>query len=200
MLLLLILVIFVAGIVLAVKLNNKAMVEIKKEIDAAMSALIAENNITVSKSIDVESYQNNLPNATTYTKFIVDDENKKFVIFNYDKILRKQQFTCVNYSDLLNFNLFEDGEQQLQGRGAMSAVGALTFGIAGAVVGSVAGDRKVKNKCRELSVRIQINDLDNPLISIGCVSNCDKNNIFYTKGRQTADNIIATLTYIENNK
>lgn len=199
MLFLVISVIIIAGVIWAIKLQNKIKLELIAEVNAALKEELDKVNFVTTRTIDVECYQNNLPNNLLYTKFLIDDTNKKFAIFSYSK-LKQQQFTCLNYSDLINFNLFDDGEQQLQGRGMLTAVGALTFGIAGAIVGSVAGDRKIKNKCKELSVRIQVNDVNTPLIAINCLTNCDKNNIFYKNARQTADDLVATLTYIENSK
>lgn len=193
-------IVFIAMIVLAIKLDNKKKLEIKTKADTKFAEIISQNNISVSKSIEIKAYQNNFEANHFYGKFLVDDNNKTFSILNYNLILDKVDFKNVKYSDLINFNLFEDGEQQIQGKGMMAAGGALLFGVAGAVVGSVAGGSKIKNKCSELSVRIQINDLQNPLLSITTLTNTNKNSIYYKLAKQTADEIIATLTYIENNK
>lgn len=191
---------FIALIVIAIKLDEKKKLEIKTKADAKFSEILEQNNINVSKSIEIKAYQNNLEANHFYGKFIVDDENKTFSILNYNLIFDKVDFKCVKYSDLINFNLFEDGEQQIQGKGMMAAGGALLFGVTGAVVGSVAGNSKIKNKCTELSVRIQINDLQNPLLSVTMLTNTNKSSIWYKFAKQAADEIIATLTYIENNK
>lgn len=199
MIIVLFLILVIAGAILAIKIQDKMSKELKEAVNTALNEELQNHNFEISKTIDIECYQYDLLLSNQFTKFLVDDKNKKFAIFNYKKNT-PSVFTEVKYSDLINFNLYEDGEQQLQGRGVMSAVGALTFGIAGAIVGSVAGDKKIKNKCKELSVRIQINDLNNPLLSIVCLVACKKDNPYFALAKQTADNIIATLTYIENNK
>lgn len=169
--------------------------------DAYMEEGLNQNNFEVSKDIKFQPLANNMKKVNARLNFLVDDKNKKFAIFYCEDLWeQKHEFKVVNYSDLINFNLYDDGEQQLQGRGMMSAVGAITFGVAGAVVGSVAGNRKVKNKCNELSIHIQINDLQEPLISIIVAQSCNRNTMLFGDAKATADNIIATLTYIENNK
>lgn len=195
----LIITIIIVTVYFGVRVQQEMEAQLLKEVNSALSTELSNVNFSTTRTIDVACYKNNMPNNFSYTKFLIDDTNKKFAIFSYNR-LKQQQFSCLNYSDLINFNLFDDGEQQLQGRGMLTAVGALTFGIAGAIVGSVAGDRKIKDKCRELSVRLQVNDVNTPLIAINCLTNCDRNNIFYRTARQTADDIIAALTYIENNK
>lgn len=191
---------FIAVLVYIIKQSEKEKVKLNAKAEEKFSAVLTQNNIKVSKEINCKAYINNFESVNLYAKFLVDDENKTFSILNYDVMTDKVDFKCVKYSDLINFNLFEDGEQQIQGKGMMAAGGALLFGVAGAVVGSVAGDSKIKNKCSELSARIQINDLQNPLLSIVLLANTDKKSIFYKQAKQTADEIIATLTYIENNK
>ncbi|DAA95778.1 TPA: hypothetical protein CPT80_06645 [Candidatus Gastranaerophilales bacterium HUM_9] len=199
--LILILLIIIVGCIFAVTIQQKQIKETKKQAEKIFENIIAENNFNISKSIDIHTYSNSVEvNTNQLTRFLVDDNNKQFAIISYNTTLKKSEFKKIKYSDLINFNLFEDGEQQIQGKGMMAAGGALLFGLAGAVIGSVAGGSKIKNKCSELSIRLQINDLQNPLISLVMLSNTNKNSIFYKLSKQTADEIIATLTYIENNK
>lgn len=199
--LILILLIIIVGCIFAVTIQQKQIKETKKQAEKIFENIIEENNFNISKSIDIHTYSNSVEvNTNQLTRFLVDDNNKQFAIISYNTTLKKSEFKKIKYSDLINFNLFEDGEQQIQGKGMMAAGGALLFGLAGAVIGSVAGGSKIKNKCSELSIRLQINDLQNPLISLVMLSNTNKNSIFYKLSKQTADEIIATLTYIENNK
>lgn len=181
--------------------QNKQIAKTKAIGEEKFKSFLDEQNFKVNKSIDIQTFANSMEiNTNQLTKFLVDDVNKKFAIISYNLTIDKIEFKEVKYTDLINFNLFEDGEQQIQGKGMIATSGALLFGVAGAVVGSVAGNTKIKNKCSELSVRLQINDLQSPLISLVLLSNTDKNSIFYRLSKQKADDIIATLTYIENNK
>lgn len=154
-----------------------------------------QNGFTASKEIALD-----MPSMTQTQKFVVDDYSKRFGFYRYDScgICNLQLW---KYSDLLDFNLSEDGKQMIPGRGMMAAGGALLFGMKGAIIGSVAGDKAIQNICTEMSVQMKINDLNNPLISIGLLNGgYDKTSGFYRRAKEKADQIIATLTYIEANK
>ena len=177
--------------------------EPKREREHAKAQLeeeLANRDFAVSKRIDVpySVMTKKLFESCWYKTFLVDDENKKFAILSTKKG-KPSVYSEFKYSDLLDFNLYEDGVQQIEGRGMLSAAGALMFGTAGAVVGSSMGPTKSTNICNELSVQIKVNDLNNPLITIVCAKNTYKRAKRYSNGKQIANDIIATLTYIENN-
>lgn len=204
-----ILLIFVIAVIIIavwmVQSQNKMRQETIEQSAEEFEKLYNGNGFSVSKEIEIKTYANNMENNfNQLTKFVVDDNSKKFGIISYNSTTKKAEFKCYEYSKLINFNLYEDGEQLIAGRGLAAAGGALMFGVAGAVIGSVAGNRKVKNKCSELSVRIQVNDLQNPLLTLAILANCDKSgsvaSIYYNQAKKVADEVIATLTYIEANK
>lgn len=163
--------------------------------DLVSVGFLKQNNFTVSKEIwlDVNDVKKSV-------KFVVDDYQKKFGLLTFDANTYNNQLQVWNYSALLDFNLFEDGDQMIPGRGLMAAGGGLLFGVTGAVIGSVAGDRKVKTKCNQMVVQIKVNDLNNPLVSLMIATNCEKSSFIYKNAKEKADQIIATLTYIEANK
>ena len=180
-------------------LYNKLKNKLLQEANLKCEQELAESGFSVSKCIEIPCQTCGFCDIRYYTKFLVDDANKKFAIFHY-KRGKSATFKEFKYSDLLDFNMYENGEQQIEGRGLFSTVGALTFGVTGAVIGSAAGNRKVLNRCNELSVHLQVNDLQTPFISIVCVNQCDNKHSSYIQGRQIAEDIIATLTYIANNR
>lgn len=203
------LVLFILAVVIVAILmivsQNKMQQETAEQSAEVFARLYEEQGFNVNKEIEIKTYANNMENNfNQLTKFVVDDNSKKFGIISYNSTTKKAEFKCYEYSKLINFNLYEDGEQLIAGRGLAAAGGALMFGVAGAVIGSVAGNRKVKNKCSELSVRIQVNDLQNPLLTLAILANCDKSgsvaSIYYNQAKKVADEVIATLTYIEANK
>lgn len=198
-------VIVVIAAILIIQSQNKIQRETAEQSAEVFAKLYEEQGFNVNKEIEIKTYANNMENNfNQLTKFVVDDNSKKFGVISYNSTTKKAEFKCYEYSKLINFNLFEDGEQLIAGRGLAAAGGALMFGVAGAVIGSVAGNRKVKNKCSELSVRIQVNDLQNPLLTLAILANCDKSgsvaSIYYNQAKKVADDVIATLTYIEANK
>jgi len=128
-----------------------------------------------------------------YNHFYVDDENKKFAVI----IGRKGKIRVYNYNDLGAFELSEDGNSIVKGKGLATAVGGLTFGLLGALVGS-SGKRKNENTCTSLLVRMMVNDLDNPEVVIQfIVTETKKSSYIYTNAISESKNLIATLNYIE---
>ena len=92
-------------------------------------------NFIASKEISL-----NMPSITETLKFVVDDYQKKFGFYRFSSTGYKE-LELWSYSDLLDFNLIENGQQMIPGRGMMAASGAILFGVKGAIVGSVAGDK-----------------------------------------------------------
>ena len=153
-----------------------------------------KKNFTASKEISL-----GMPSITETLKFVVDDYQKKFGFYRFSST-GYNELELWNYSDLLDFNLVENGQQMIPGRGMMAAGGAILFGVKGAIVGSVAGDKAIKDICTEISVQIKINNLNKPLISIGLGGGFEKTSVAYQQAKQKADELVATLTYIESNK
>lgn len=157
---------------------------------------LKSKNFTISKEIIFP-----MPSLTHTLKFIVDDYSKRFGFFKYQSIGNLCELQVWNYKDLVDFNLCEDGVQKIPGRGLLAAGGALLFGVKGAIIGSVAGDKTIQNICKEMTIQMKVNDLNNPLISIGLLDiPCDKQSYDYKEKKKFAEQIIATLTYIETNK
>lgn len=123
----------------------------------------------------------------------VDDVNKKWAYIK-DKYAK-----IYNYSDLYEFEVFQDGESMMRGRMGQAVVGTLVLGIVGTVIGA-AGRRKQDNFCNTLQVRIKINDLQNPEIVLPFISKRTKKSSFiYRTSFETAKELAATLTYIQKN-
>ena len=129
----------------------------------------------------------------TNIKFYVDDINMKFAL------IQKNHLRIYNYSDLLDFELNEDGNSIAKGKGLATAVGGLTFGLGGALVG-MSGKRKSESTCNSMIIRMFVNDLQNSQIVISLISGMDvkKTSIIYTSNRDIAKDFVATLTYIQS--
>lgn len=145
---------------------------------------LRENNFEVSKYIKA---------SKEYDVFI-DDINKKIAL----GINKRLKF--INFSDIISFELNEDGNTLIEGKGFATAVGGLTFGLLGAMVGS-AGKRKSQNTCSSLLVRIVVNDLKSPQIVIPFIKKeIMKNKSRYKSSMEKAKELVAVLKYIENQK
>lgn len=129
--------------------------------------------------------------------FLVDDVNHKVYISANNK-----NGKIFDYIDIVDFELIEDGQSLTKGTGGKAAIGALTFGIVGAIVGSSM--KKQKNICTNLQLIITVNDVIDSNIIMQLIDDkyfkdgIEKNNIIYKSAFEFAKNIISTLTAIKN--
>ncbi|MGV8149654.1 MAG: hypothetical protein ACLKAK_07100 [Alkaliphilus sp.] len=145
-----------------------------------------EEGFTVSK----EQFAGGHP-LLPYTLY-VDDISKKFSFSRDDKL------TFFSFSDLLGFELNEDGETITKGKGLATVAGAVTFGVVGALVGA-SGKKKNSSICTSMIVRLQINNLNEPQIVLPFISsNTKKSNFIYRTALENAKDLVATFTYIES--
>lgn len=124
----------------------------------------------------------------------VDDENKQWTI----KTGKDSQIKIYKYSDLNEFEVYQDGESIAKGRAGSALAGGILFGPVGAIVGG-SRSKKISNKCRVLQVRIRVNDLSNPERVVNCLSLAvKKDSTLYKNAFEAARNMAATLSYIQN--
>lgn len=83
-----------------------------------------------------------------------------------------------NYEDILSFELLEDGEMITSGGLGSAALGGIVFGGTGAIVGAITGKKKSKPVCTSLSLKITINDQQNPVEHIEFISSPAKKDGF----------------------
>ncbi len=156
--------------------------------DERLNEILKENSFFVSKRIEIDS-----------DSFIFFDDKNYKILFFYDNTFGVPNTKILQYKDILDFELCIDNNSRLQGRGLISTVGALCFGVTGAVVGTVAGDRKIIENAKSIIVNILINDIESPLISVSFLPfEVDKESSEYNKYLVLAKNFIAMLTYVQN--
>jgi len=150
--------------------------------------ILQENGFTVSKEIQTTP-------GIFKTWFLVDDVNKKFAIAFEST---PSDTKIYSYLDIIDFELNEDGNSIAQGKGFATAVGAATFGLAGAMV-CAAGKRKTKGTCTTLDIRIMLNDLQSPQAVVSFIHReIKKDSPAYTAQLEVAKEVMATLSYIQN--
>lgn len=159
-----------------------------------LDKVLEENSFEISKVIEIKD-----------NILILFDDKKNKIMFFYDNPYTTPQSKIIHYNDIIDFELCTDGNSRLQGHGIASFAGAVitdTLGLsatAGAVIGSVSGDRKVLQSATSIIVNLQINDLQNPLISVVFLDReVDKEGSAYKKALSGAQNFIATLAYAKN--
>lgn len=182
MLVIIILIIIVAlCIFMAVNLLKKQK-KAKNEIEEKIKA----EGFIISKKIQ-----------TSNSRLYVDDVNKKWFVQD-NRYNSNPKF--MKFSDLLEFEIYEDGNSIAKGKTGRALVGGVLFGVVGAVAGS-AGKKEIKNTCSALQVRIRVNDLQCPEITMPIImSETKKDTPYYRLSLEQAKQIAATLAYIQNGK
>ncbi|BAK55890.1 hypothetical protein SFBM_0110 [Candidatus Arthromitus sp. SFB-mouse-Japan] len=123
----------------------------------------------------------------------VDEKNKKFLA-----PLSKRKI--YDFSQLVDFELLEDGESLAKGGLGRALVGGALFGGVGAIVGGVTGKRKGKNICNSLRIKITLDDISDPVLYIDFINvRTDTNNPFYKNIFNSAQECLSILQVISNN-
>lgn len=152
---------------------------------------VAENQLNIDKRIVIDETK----------EILIDIQKEKLILWNNQTCKQSLEYKMLNFKDITDFDLIEDGFSKEQGRGMVSAVGYLAFGVTGAIIGTVAGDRKSKNFSSNLYVNLGINDLETPLITVPFMEKqIDKSSNEYQNALKKAQEFIAVLKYIKNNQ
>ena len=70
------------------------------------------------------------------------------------------------YSDIVCFELIENGESVVSGGLGRALVGGALFGGVGAVVGGVTGGKKSASICKNMQIKVTVNNINNPVVYI----------------------------------
>lgn len=169
-------------------------IEIRKSIcklsqDQPLEKMINENFV-VSKKIFIAA------NGWKSTNLLIDNEHKLFIYQqgeNYSK--------TYNFTDLVNYEVYENGESKVKGRAGSALIGGAFFGLTGLIVGS-SMSRKVNEKCNQLKLIIRLNDLNRPQIVITYIDNVswDKTGFTYRAIKENIQTVCSALEYIINAK
>jgi len=103
------------------------------------------------------------------------------------------------YSDIVAYELLENGESVISGGLGRAVVGGLLLGWGGALVGGVTGTRTSREKCISLNVKITVNDMNKPTVFLNFVdrySPVEKNSSKYEKIIKQAHECISALQLI----
>ena len=149
-----------------------------------------DNNFTISKEIPI------LASGWSSTKLLIDNQNKKF-IYKKGKSFSK----TYKFSDLINYEVYENGKSQVHGRAGSALIGGAFFGLGGLIVGS-SMSRNINEKCNQLKLIIRLNDFDCPQIVITYVDNVDwdKNGWTYRNMKENLQSVCSMLEFMLNEK
>lgn len=137
-----------------------------------------------------------LASGWSSTKLLINNNTKEFV---YQK--GKYSSKVYKFSDLINYEVYENGKSQVQGRAGSALIGGAFFGLGGLLVGSSMG-RKINEKCNQLKLIIRLNDFNCPQIVITYVDNVDwdKNAWTYRNMKENLQSVCSMLEFMLNEK
>ena len=129
--------------------------------------------------------------------YIYIDEARKEWAIPTSFLLRIKK--VYKYSDIISFDLLEDGNSISSGGLGRAAVGGLLFGGVGAIVGAATGKHKTKSTCYKLQVKISVKDTSKPAEFITLLSSEAKRNSFlYKLAFKNAQQIMSMLEIMCN--
>lgn len=130
----------------------------------------------------------------------IDDNQMKWLI--PDGFLGKKKNPKIyNFSDIVDFELLEDGESITKGGLGRAVAGGVLLGGVGAVVGGITGGKKSKSICNSLKIKITVNNISNPVVYIDFIKAPTKKNSFtYKTVYNSAQECLSTLQLICNNQ
>lgn len=124
----------------------------------------------------------------------VDFDNKLF----YLPLKGKRDPFIYSFSDLINFELIEDGTTVSKGGFGSAVVGGALLGAAGMITGGILG-KKNKDVVSSLYISLSLND---PLLSHRTIefisADTKKNGMIYNIGKKSSEIVLSTLERICN--
>lgn len=172
------------------QMKIEAKKTISKLAQEQIVSAMAGRDFIVSKTINISA------SGCNPTKLLIDNTRKLF-IYQQGNVVSKTYL----FSDLINYEVYENGESKVKGRAGSALIGGAFFGLAGLIVGS-SMSRKVNEKCNQLKLIIRLNDLDCPQIVITYVDNVawDKTGFTYRTMKENLQTVCSSLEYILNAK
>lgn len=160
------------------------------EIELLKKENTIDNNFELSKKVNI------LVRGWSSKKLLIDNKNKKFIYQN-----GKTYSKTYKFSDIINYEVYENGKTQVQGRAGSALIGGAFFGLGGLIVGS-SMSRNINEKCSQLKLIIRLNDFDCPQIVINYVNNAilDKSDSLYINIKENLQSVCSMLEYMLNEK
>ena len=145
----------------------------------AQHELSLPNDFISSKTIPIFTV------SLSSAKLLIDNKNKMFV-YQRGRTFSKPY----SFADIIDYEVYENGISQVQGRAGSALIGGAFFGIGGAIVGS-SRSKTINGKCNQLKLIIRIKDFDSPQIVLTYI-----NGMNYDKSSATYKKMIENIQYI----
>lgn len=124
----------------------------------------------------------------------VDNHSKRFLVKNTPGT----RYTIYRFSDLIDFELSQDGMSILSGNEREALMGGILFGTTGAVIGA-STSREVQEYCSSLYVALTVNNIESFRVKIPLITErTSKASRKYSFALERAKEMIALLQLIKN--
>lgn len=124
--------------------------------------------------------------------FHVDDVNKMWCV-----PCSKESKAVYKFSDLIDFELIENGNTVTSGSLGRAIAGNIMFGGMGAVIGGMTG--KQKQTCNKLQIKITVKDLKHPALFITFIDfETKKDGVIYRETIKSVEEIASLLQVIKS--
>ena len=159
---------------------------------AGISALGNAQNYTCTSAIELINRRIPVVNSFKPTKKVgsylqIDENNNSFKIGH-------DIFEC---SNLLSFELLEDGQSITKGGLGRAVTGGLLFGGVGAIVGGVTGGKKSKGICNSMKLIVTLKNAHTDTVYITFIATETKTKSFiYQTAQSSAQSCISALEII----
>lgn len=167
-----------------------AIMDRQANIDAAL----------VTQNVEQAELMTFIPTKKIGALIEFDDNQQKWLVPD-GFFGKKKNPKIYQYSDIIDFELLEDGESITKGGLGRAVAGGVLFGGIGAVVGGVTGGKKSKTICTNLKIKITIKDINNPTVYINFItSSTKKNSIIYKTMYNSAQECLSVLQLITSSQ
>lgn len=164
------------------KIKNMSGLEIKKLIEQKEEK---ENNFEATKKISTYLY--------------LDEKHKQWAIPEATITGKVKSLKIFDYSEIIDFELIEDGTSITKGGIGRALVGGAIFGGVGAIVGGTTGKKKTKTTCSKLQIKITLNNMENPIEYINFIQGEIKTDgVIYRTFYNYAQQVLSALQIICN--
>ena len=135
-----------------------------------------------------------------YSTFSADTKSGLFRVnqlFDINKSKSENQAECTyEFSKILSYDVVEDGVTITSGGLGRAAIGAITFGGIGAIVGSVTGGKKQRKYVDNLKIIVNMDNVYTPVIRIPILQKKTKTSS--NKYRQATEDVENIISILEN--
>ena len=138
-------------------------------------------------------------------KLYIDNIQKHFIVLFSAHVTgtenTREYSKIYNFSDIINYEVIENGKKVVQGTAGEALIGGFFFGISGAIAGSNV-QKEINDICTDLELHIRVNDFEKPQIVFTFIQGemCEKSSPEYRLAKSNLQAICAQLEYIINTK